>query len=105
MRVRRRHSSGVEVRRALSSIVRFADKVGSVSPLMLMSVVCRRAQSVASRSVLHPTRLETRTKESNMCASHSVLFRLERRNESNFCVVIPACYGGGAQQQPAYSAS
>ena len=26
--------------------------------------------SVASRSVAPPTRLETRTKESNMCASH-----------------------------------
>jgi hypothetical protein len=41
-----------------------------------------RVQSRASRSVLHPTRLETRTKESNMCASHSVLTRPEGRNES-----------------------
>ena len=88
MRARRRHSSGAEVRFASASIVRFADKVVGVDPPMLVLVVCRRAQSVASRSVIHPTRLETRTKESNMCASHSVLFRLERRNESNFCVVI-----------------
>jgi len=42
-------------------------------------------QSRVSRSVIHPTRLETRTKESNMCASHSVLNRLERRNESERC--------------------
>jgi len=41
-----------------------------------------RVQSRASRSVLHPTRLVTRTNESNMCASHSVLTRPEGRNES-----------------------
>ena len=49
-----------------------------------------RWQSSASRSVIHPTRLETRTKESNMCASRSVLNRLERRNESKRVVIRTA---------------
>lgn len=39
-------------------------------------VSCAR-WSVANRSVVHPTRLVTRTKESNMCASHWVLRNLK----------------------------
>ena len=37
--------------------------------------------SIASRSAVPPTRLETRTKEFNMCASHWA-FETQRRSES-----------------------
>ncbi|GKV54052.1 hypothetical protein SLEP1_g60562 [Rubroshorea leprosula] len=50
-------------------------------PVWLMdSLYC---DSEASRSVLYPTRLETRTKESNIHASRTVLNRLGRRIERN----------------------
>jgi hypothetical protein len=45
--------------------------------------------SEASRSVLYPTRLETRTKESNMYASRTVLNRLGRRIERDWYDVMP----------------
>jgi hypothetical protein len=39
-----------------------------------------RGMRVSGRpSVAHPTRLETRTKESNMCASHEVLRNLRAK--------------------------
>ena len=38
---------------------------------------CRHSGSVANRSAPYPTRLETRTKESNMRASHGVLRNLK----------------------------
>ena len=41
------------------------------------------SRSGVSRSVIHPTRLETRTKESNMCASLTVLNRPVRRIKRN----------------------
>jgi len=42
-----------------------------------------RVGSVANRSVLHPTRLVTRTKESNVCASHGdSCIETHGRNES-----------------------
>jgi hypothetical protein len=48
----------------------------------VVSILPERVLSRESRSVIYLTRLETRTKESNMYASHSVLNRLEGRNES-----------------------
>jgi hypothetical protein len=51
-----------------------------------------------SRSVIHPTRLETRTMESNTCASPSVLNRLERRNESESYDPRAVTSGGGGAQ-------
>ena len=63
--------------------LRAVEPAARVGQLRRRRLRCAR-QSRASRSVFHPARLETRTEESNMCASHSVLHRLEGRNESEF---------------------
>jgi hypothetical protein len=68
----------------LSCIPRVSREAGEMSPPKRYLYLSGRVLSRASRSVIHPTRLETRTKESNMCASHSVLNRLEGRNESKW---------------------
>ena len=51
-----------------------------------------------SSSGLYSTRLETRTKESNMYASRTVLSRLVGRNEGKWCDVSPSF---GRSQHPA----
>ena len=49
----------------------------TAAPYGVGSLPCRHSGSVAIRSAPYPTRLETRTKESNMCASHGVLRNLK----------------------------
>ena len=54
---------------------------------------------------LYPTRLETRTKESNMCASLGVT-ETQRRNESEGCLaaeVRSLLYASEAHHRPTYS--
>jgi hypothetical protein len=51
-----------------------------------------------SSSGLYSTRLETRTKESNMYASRTVLSRLVGRNESKWCDALTLW---GRSQHPA----
>ena len=65
--------------------------------------------SVANRSVLHPTRLETRTKESNMCASHGALSKLKGamkvKAASGLPRQDPASSAGWAHCRPVSTAS
>ena len=60
--------------RGLSSVPANCDRTTGERPHV-------RLVSVANRSVTCPTRLETRTKESNMCASYWA-FETQRRNKS-----------------------
>jgi hypothetical protein len=68
-----------------------------------LGIIRSRMTSRASRSVFHPTRLETRTKESNMCASLPVLNRPGRQNESKSYDPRSPRKGLGAQYGPVYS--
>jgi hypothetical protein len=69
-------------------LVVVASRANSSTLLPVVTGKCWAKCSHHSSSGLHSTRLETRTKESNMYASRTVLFRLVRRNESKWCDVF-----------------